>query len=238
VRQIVASHIGKKALADYLRHWSITHPAYFAIRHAAMALRREAEHTVGGRLLDIGCGRKAKQLLLGDLVEAYVGLDHAGTMHDLACADLIGTAYDIPAPDASFDTILCNAVLEHLENPQAALLESFRVIKSGGYALYTAPLYWHLHEEPRDFFRYTRHGLQHLFTAAGWEVIHIVPMSGFWGTFLTQFNYYLARFAHGPMTWLLAPLMAFNNLAASLLDRGVLRDERFTWLYLVVARKP
>ena len=230
------THLPKRD-GDYYSLWKITDPAFFATRRAGREIRAEAERYFSGRLLDVGCGSKSKQLLVGDLVDEYVGLDHADTLHDLAQADLIGTAYDIPVPDASFDSALCTAVLEHLEDPHAALLEAARVLKPGGYALYTAPLYWHLHEEPRDFFRYTRYGLQHLFTVAGWEVIHIVPMSGFWGTFLTQFNYYLARFAKGPLAYLLAPPIALNNLAAFCLDRGVLRDERFTWLYLVVARK-
>ncbi|MBE0627716.1 MAG: class I SAM-dependent methyltransferase [Burkholderiales bacterium] len=232
-----AGRAGKVALRTYLRDWSLANPAYFVVRHAGTLLRDEAERYFCGRLLDIGCGNKSKQLLVGDLVDEYVGLDHADTLHDLTQADLIGNAYEIPVPDASFDSVLCTAVLEHLEDPRAALLEAFRILKPGGYALYTAPLYWHLHEEPRDFFRYTRHGLQHLFSAAGWEIIDIVSMSGFWGTFLTQFNYYLARYARGPLAYLLAPPIALNNLAAFCLDRGVLRDERFTWLYLVVARK-
>jgi len=225
------------ALRKYLRGWNLANPAYFVIRHAGTLLRAEAERYFSGRLLDIGCGNKSKQLLVGDLVDEYVGLDHAETLHDLTQADLIGNAYEIPIPDASFDSVLCTAVLEHLEDPHAALLEASRILKPGGYAIYTAPLYWHLHEEPRDFFRYTRHGLQHLFTAAGWEIIHILPMSGFWGTFLTELNYYIARFAKGPLAYLLAPPIALNNLAAFCLDRGPLRDERFTWLYLIAARK-
>ena len=224
-------------MRHYMRGRRLSDPAFFVIRHAAGLIRAEAERHFAGRLLDIGCGNKAKQRLLGDLVAEYVGLDHADTLHDLGQADLIGTAYDIPAAAASFDAILCTAVLEHLEDPRAALLESARVLKPGGYAIYTAPLYWHLHEEPRDFFRYTRYGLQHLFASAGWEVIRITAMSGFWGSFLTEFSYYLARYAKGPLAYLLAVPIALNNLAAFCLDRGLLRDERFTWMYLLLVRK-
>lgn len=224
---------------DYYSLRKITDPAFFVTRRAGHEIRSAAERYFSStdRLLDIGCGSKSKQLLIGDLVAQYVGLDHADTLHDLTQADLIGTAYEIPVADASFDSVLCTAVLEHLENPLAALNEAARVLKPRGYALYTAPLYWHLHEEPRDFFRFTRHGLQHLFSISGWEVIDIVPMSGFWGTFLTQLNYYIARFAKGPLSYLLAPPIVINNLAAFCLDRGLFRDERFTWQYLVVARK-
>ena len=100
------------------------------------------------------------------------------------------------------------------------------------------PLFWHLHEEPRDFYRYTSHGLRHLFQAAGFEIVEIHPMSGFLTTFATATNYYLTRFCRPPIGWISKPLIALNNLAMLALDRGILRDERFSWMYLVVVRKP
>jgi hypothetical protein len=120
------------------------------------------------------------------------------------------------------------------------LNEAYRLLKPGAYAIYTMPLFWYLHEEPRDFFRYTKHGLQHLFTTAGFEVVEIKPLSGFILTFGTELAYYLRRFKQGRLSRRFVDLITvLINLMAPQLDRiEALRDEKFTWMYLVVARKP
>ena len=49
----------------------------------------------------------------------------------------------------------------------------FRVLRPGGYLLLTAPQTNELHEEPRDFFRYTNYGLHNLLEEAGFRVEHM-----------------------------------------------------------------
>ena len=120
-----------------------------------------------GRLIDIGCGNKPLNHFLSQYVTEHIGVDHEGTLHDKSKIDLFGTAYNIPVDDGYFDTALCTAVLEHLEEPSDAIKETHRVLKTGGYAIYTVPFFWHLHEEPRDFYRYTKYGLKYLFEKNG-----------------------------------------------------------------------
>ncbi len=225
-------------MREYLRAYPRTDPGHTVARIAARHIRRAAAERFHGRLIDIGCGEKRKALLVGDLVDEHVGLDHADSPHDLGAVDLVGTAYAIPAADASFDCALGTAVLEHLEEPGRALAEAFRVLRPGSFAVYTAPLFWHLHEEPRDFFRYTRHGLRHLFEGAGFELMEIRPLGGFWTTVCAETGYYIQRFGIGPLRPLIGAAVAALHLVAAALDRGRLRDEAFTWMYLVVARKP
>ena len=215
----------------------ITHPSYNPRRIAGTHIHDRAGKYFSGRMVDIGCGTKSKSALVGEFVQEHVGVDHPDTLHDKSKIDLFGTAYDIPVDDESFDCALCTAVMEHLEEPQKALIETNRVLKPGGYALYTMPFFWHLHEEPRDFFRYSKYGIQHLFEHAGFEIIEITPLSGFWVTFGTAWNYYALRFQRGIFAPLVKGMIAVNNWLMTRLDRGALRDEKFTWMYLVVARK-
>lgn len=225
----------------YLSGYSITDPAYMAVRRSAFEISRSAA-CFKGRLLDIGCGAKAKRFIIGDRVTHYVGLDHEGSMHGLGNVDIVGTAYNIPEPDSSFDSVLCTAVLEHLEDPLKALRESFRVLRPGGCAVYTVPFFWHLHEEPRDFYRYTKYGLEHLFREAGFEIIEVKPLSGFWLTFGSEWNYYLRSIMRGPLKPFSYVLAFLINSLFPLMDRVDMslnkESSRWTWLNFVIVRKP
>jgi len=192
-----------------------------------------------GRVIDIGCGTRPYAARLAPFVTEHVGVDHALCPHGLAAVDLVGTAYAVPAPSESFDCALCTSVLEHLEEPQQALRECLRLLRPGGVAIYSVPFLWHLHEEPRDFYRFTRHGLAYLFTRAGFEVMEIRALSGFFVTFFTLLGYYLYRFNSGPLRWLrlIDAASLILQLAAAALEHFT-RDERYTWMYMVVARKP
>ena len=203
------------------------------------SLQALAGRYLGGSLLDIGCGTKPYAGLLAAHVKGHVGLDHPETPHGRSRIDLLASAYRVPVRDGAFDSVLCTAVLEHLEEPEAALRECHRVLKEGGVALYSVPFIWHIHEEPRDFFRYTIHGLRYLFQKAGFEVVELKPLSGFWATFGQMLVYNLYRFNKGPLRWLglIHALGLLVQGVAYVLDR-LDRTERWTWMYHVVARKP
>lgn len=203
------------------------------------ALREFSEKYLHGRLLDIGCGKKPYSKIVAPYVTEHVGLDHGISPHGTNSVDLVGTAYEIPAPDASFDCVLCTSVLEHLEEPDQALRECYRMLVSGGVAIYSAPFIWHLHEEPRDFFRYSRYGLEHVFRKAGFEVIELRPLTGFWGTFGQMLVYNIYRFNRGPLRVLrvIDVMGLFLQGLAYALDR-VDRAEQWASLYMIVARKP
>jgi len=202
-------------------------------------MARCAQTYLYGRLIDIGCGTKPYKTLLAPYVTEHVGLDRVDPFNQRAEVDLVGTAYEIPASDGSFDSALSTAALEHLAEPQAALTECHRVLKAGGIAVYTVPFIWHLHAEPWDYFRFSKYGLKHLFEKAKFEVVEITAMAGFWTTAATLFAYYIGRFDTGSLRRLrLLPALgiAFQGMAFVLdkLDRA----EEWTWMYTVVARKP
>jgi len=189
-----------------------------------------------GLLLDIGCGEKPYRDLTNGLVTHHLGLDHPGSFHNKAKVNVFATAYEISLADNSVDTILCTFVLEHLENPRNAINEMYRVLKPGGYVILSAPLFWHLHEQPRDFYRYTKYGLDHLFTTAGLEIVEIKPLSGFVVTFGQELVYFLNRLRRGPAKYPVAALQWAIQVLAYLLNRWD-RSYEFTWAYLAVGRK-
>lgn len=54
-------------------------------------------------------------------------------------ADVKADICDLPFEDHSFDVVLCNHVLEHIEDDKKAMEEIYRVLKPGAYAILQIP---------------------------------------------------------------------------------------------------
>lgn len=130
--------------------------------HGVFLLRRELSRTLsglGGDVLDLGCGSKPYQKFFGAGVNSYVGADVApGPAVDIQLTP--GEA--LPFPNASFDTVLCTQVLEHIRGIDALWQEITRVLRPGGHLVLTVPFLFHLHGEPHDYRRFTKFGLQEM----------------------------------------------------------------------------
>src|SRR5690348_3893716 len=90
----------------------------------------KAKGILRGRVLNAGAGtRDISHLIEGELCNqdiSWVG-DTRTHIH------IFSPIHKIPKSDGYFDTIICIAVLEHVENPEDVLPEFFRVIKAGGH---------------------------------------------------------------------------------------------------------
>ena len=138
---------------------------------------QERAHYAHGSLLDLGCGIQPYRDLFSH-VDRYIGIDVPNTPG----AHVQGDGQVLPFQAASFDTVLCNEVLEHVPQPARLMIEVTRVLKPGGILMLTTPQTWGLHHEPYDYYRYTKYGLRYLAEQAELEVIEIVPTSGMWAT--------------------------------------------------------
>lgn len=230
--------IARKALSQlpggkWFLGW--TDPLHIARRLLKQAVQ-DRSHYVHGWVLDVGCGEQPYRYLFNDIVR-YVGLNTPPN----GGVDLYGDGMALPFQKAVFDTVLCNEVLEHVPEPSIFLDEITRVIKSEGMLLLTTPQTWGLHEEPRDFYRYTQYGLEHLAKKSGLEIIEITPTCGMWATLAQRLaDTVIFHYAKESPHWVIEIL---SLLLAPILMMGYGLDKIFgkrgdTLDYVMVAKKP
>ena len=190
-----------------------------------------------GDLLDVGCGTKPYEPAFRRYVNSYVGLEHPDTLHARDKVDVWGAADALPFTDGSFDTVVAFQVLEHCEEPAAVVAEAHRVLRPGGIVAMATPFIWGVHEDPRDFYRYTRYGLEYLFVRAGFQRVRVEPVCGYWATTGLLFSYYLLAFRRGPLRLPVALVQQLVQAVAAVFDR-IDRRPRTTAGYVTIAWRP
>lgn len=142
------------------------------------ALKNVIQKYSKGSLLDIGCGNKPYEGLFEEVSTSYLGCDVIQS--NLNKVDLICEANNIPLENCSFETVFSSQVIEHVEDHQGLVDEAFRLLKPDGYFILSGPFTWPLHEEPYDFFRFSKHGFKYILEKSGFEVVEIIPNGGMW----------------------------------------------------------
>ncbi len=77
----------------------------------------------------------------------------------------------LPFCDNSVTAIECDAVLEHVRDPRAAIAEMTRVLRPGGFLHVVVPFCHPFHAYPSDYQRWTTEGLRELFSPAHWNIL-------------------------------------------------------------------
>jgi ubiquinone/menaquinone biosynthesis C-methylase UbiE len=106
-----------------------------------------------GRVLDVGCGPGVMVEAVLERGGTFVGVDLAPEMIREArerfsarpeVSFQLGNVESLDEPAASFNQVLCMAVIEYLESPDRALAEIARVLRPGGIAVVTVPKRVHI----------------------------------------------------------------------------------------------
>ena len=155
--------------------------------HLEAHVRRFAKATPPGMLvLDAGAGRAPYRRWFDHA--RYETADIVQPKDAPRPLDYVCDLTAIPVEDGRFDRIVFNQVLEHVTDPRAVIRELHRVLKPGGLVLCSAPLFFEEHLKPYDYFRYTRYGLRLLFEEAGFRVVKLDWLEGYFGTVSYQFD--------------------------------------------------
>ncbi len=149
------------------------------LEHSIDRFVRSARTSGSATVLDAGSGegRFAHHFTQ----HLYIGLDLGiGNRNwDYSQLHLQADLAAIPLVSSSVDTVLNIQVLEHVPGPDRVLAEIHRVLRPGGHLYLTAPQGWHEHQQPHDYFRFTRYALQSLLERAGFQDVYIQPLGGY-----------------------------------------------------------
>lgn len=122
------------------------------IQEAAPSLRQ-------ARVLDNGCGIGTYVAHLRPLAREVWGLDYERDRVAEAARRLgperlvVGAGEALPFPDASFDVVISNEVIEHVRDDRESVSEMVRVLTPGGRAVVFCPNRWYPVEQHGVFWR-------------------------------------------------------------------------------------
>jgi len=76
--------------------------------------------------------------------------------------DHICSVICLPFRNNSFGCVICEHVLEHVDNPSKAIDEISRVLKPNGLLILVVPFFWPIHKKPYDLWRFSEEGVRAL----------------------------------------------------------------------------
>lgn len=127
-------------------------------------------------------------------------------------------------------------VLEHTTNPIAAIDNLYEIMDNGSYVMLSCPFVFHIHDEPYDFFRFTKYGLKHLFK--NFSEVEILSRNGWLETILVLFvRLRLEKSLTGKFIGNLFILVYFLLTPITFLLQKKIKSDKMTTGYFLSAKK-
>jgi SAM-dependent methyltransferase len=176
--------------------------------------------------------------VLENLVEGYCSIDIEKKVADV---DFVGDLQDMTGVSTeTYNVVLCTEVLEHVPQPEKVIVEVRRILKARGKFILSVPHLSRLHEEPYDFYRFTKHGLKFLLERNGFSVLEIVPTGSLFSFLGHQVSTVLVGSTwHIPFLGRIVFLLnaGLCTLLCYALDKLLPISDKFPLGYVVVAQK-
>jgi len=132
-----------------------------------------------GHLLDLGCGKVPFYESYRPYITKNTCVDWENSVHKNKYLDFPADLNQpLPLESKQFDTIILSDVLEHIFNPKLLWNEMNRVMKKDAYLFLNVPFFYWLHEQPHDYYRYTKYALNTMAENSGFKIIKINATGG------------------------------------------------------------
>jgi SAM-dependent methyltransferase len=220
--------------------WSFWRFNWLANHKVIAAIERTLPYA-HGTLLDIGCGSMRARAWFRERITGYLGVDLAVSPY-LQDARLTAFARGeaLPFRAGTVDTVLGVSMLTCLPEPLRLIEEAHRVLRPGGTLIMEFTQMAPLHDEPHDYFRFTRFGARSLLERGGFEPVEYIPIGGLWARVGLSSIAALNRINRGPTRVLtelpVRALYVVIQLTCEALDR-LFFDPREVLAHLVVAKR-
>jgi SAM-dependent methyltransferase len=125
----------------------------------------------------------------------------------------------LPFTEGHIARIVCDNVLEHVEEPYKAVAEMYRVLKPNGLLYVALPFLYPFHDSPNDLHRWTDEGIKRMLKQ--FEIIHLGVRAGPFSALTVYMCYFFATlFSCGSLRLydLLVNLSMFIFFPLKLLD--------------------
>jgi SAM-dependent methyltransferase len=166
----------RREIDDWMTRRGMAHTASLARYNLHRTLIPMLDSYAKSPCLDAGSGRSPYKRHLRSRGVHVISVDKEDRAGGV---DLIADIQDLSdLEDLSVQMVLCTQVIEHVPRPWKVASEFARILAPGGVLVLSAPHLSLLHEEPHDYWRYTRHGLKELFEKRGFEILKIVEAGG------------------------------------------------------------
>ncbi len=132
-----------------------------------------------GKTLNLGSGPKILSVSVTNVdIYPYKGVS------------IVSDILSVPLEEGSVARIISDNVLEHVKDPQSAVKEIHRLLKSGGLAYVSTPFLYPFHSSPSDYQRWTKQGLEELFK--DFEMLEIGVRAGPFSVLTVYLNHLFA----------------------------------------------
>jgi SAM-dependent methyltransferase len=216
-------------------------PTLNIIPNAQLDLIKRHIFVKGGLVVNVGAGgQEGSGRRLWQNIDGFGAHVLAVDIGPGSVIDVVADAGRLPFATQAVDSIVLQAVLEHVREPEAVLAEAYRALRPGGHLYIEMPFLQGFHADPHDYQRFTLEGLR-VRLAAFEEVLSGVSVGPF-STLVWIARDGLSAWARNPIVYALCRFVAgwvfspFRYLDVLVGDGRVGR--RLANEYYFLARKP